>query len=154
MLFLHILLWYSHLTGAVPAGTKNNPEFPTYHHNVGSKVGVELDWQLARAGPGEALPGKPSVVRKLRPRLVFMAHWKVPANTITDIQLAQICIDGFADMKKSSEQYDFHKDNIPTVVTAFLTGKDLIIASSQKGGIALTYTDDGGIGPLVDECRK
>ncbi|KAF2447576.1 hypothetical protein P171DRAFT_227678 [Karstenula rhodostoma CBS 690.94] len=153
-LIFHILLWFSNLTGAVPAGTKNNPEFPTYHKNTGSKVGVELDWQLAKAGPEDVLPGKPAAAPKLGPRLVFMAHWTVPANTISDVQLAQICIDGYDDMVKSAEQYKFHPANYPTVVTAFLTGTDLIIASSQKGGVALTYTKDNGVGLLVDECLK
>jgi hypothetical protein len=152
-LFIHILLWFGNLTGAAPAGTKNNPEFPTHHPNTGSKVGVELDYQLARAGPEDVIPGKPSASPKLGPRLVFMAHWTVPANTISEVQLAQICIDGFADMVKNAKQYDFHRDNYPTVVTAFLTGTDLIIASSQKGGVALTYTKDNGVGLLVEECR-
>lgn len=152
-LFFHILLWFSNLTGAAPAGTKNNPEFPTHHANTGSKVGVELDYQLASAHAEKVIDGKPSASPKLGPRLVFMAHWTVPANSITDVQLAQICIDGFADMMKNAKQYDFHAANYPTVMTAFLTGTDLIIASSQKGGVALTYTRDNGIGPLVDECR-
>lgn len=152
-LLFHILLWFSNLTGAAPAGTKNKPEFPTYHKNVGSKVGVELDWQLAAAGPEDVIPGKPSATPKLSTRLVFLAHWKVPANAITDVQLAQICIDGYDDMLKSAKQYDFHKENYPTVMTAFHSGTDLIIASSQKGGVALTYTRDNDIGLLVEECR-
>ncbi|KAF1973545.1 hypothetical protein BU23DRAFT_554173 [Bimuria novae-zelandiae CBS 107.79] len=40
------------------------------------------------------------------------------------------------------------------MVTAFPTGTDLIIASSQKAGVALSYTRDNDVGLLVDECLK
>ena len=90
---------------------------------------------------------------KLGPRLVFIAHWTVPANTISDVQLAQICIDGYADMMESAKLYKFHPANYPTVMTAFLTGTDLIIASSQKGGVAPLYTKDNGLDLVVNACR-
>jgi hypothetical protein len=124
-LSFYILLWFSNLTNAV--GTKNNPEFPTYHAPTGSKVGVELDWQLAKAGSEATITGKPASTGKLQDRLVFMAHWTVP-RTLTDVQLVQICMDGFLDMMKSGAQYDMHKDNYPTVMTVFYSGTDLILA--------------------------
>jgi hypothetical protein len=71
-LSFYILLWFSNLADA--AGTKNNPDFPTYHAPTGSKVGVELDWQLAQAGNEAAIGGKPASAGRLQDRLVFMAH--------------------------------------------------------------------------------
>jgi hypothetical protein len=63
-------------------------------------------------------------------------------------------MDGYLDMMKSGAQYDMHKDNYPTVMTVFYSGTDLIIASYQKGGTALTYTRDPAVSNLVDQCLR
>lgn len=56
------------------------------------------------------------------------------------------------EMKENAKLYKIHKDDFPSVMTVFHFGTELILASSQKGGNAITYTRDNGVSRLVDEC--
>lgn len=130
---------------------KGAPDLAKEHHPVGSKTGVELDYMLAKAGAETLIPGKPESTGKLQNRLIFMAHYDVPGK-IEDVQLVKIAMDGYMDMLANAKQYNIHKDDLPSVMTVFHWGKELIIASSQKGGQALTYTRDNAVTQLVDRC--
>lgn len=57
-------------------------------------------------------------------------------------------------MKDNAKLYSIHKDDFPSVLTAFYYGDELILASSQKGGNAITYTRDNAVSALVDQCIK
>lgn len=152
-LFFYILLWFSNLTGAVPTGTKNQPAVSVRKPLVNGRVGVELDQQLALLAAEAPVNGNPNIETDLESRLVWMAYWRVPTK-LEDMQLVQIAMDGFMDMLKNAKQYDINRKVMPTVMTVFHSGKDLIIASSQKGGNALAYTRSTGIDLLVAGCRK
>ena len=153
LLLFHILLWFSNLTGAVPAGTKNRPDVAIRKRPVHSRVGVELDQPLAICPAEAPVNGNPDLQTDLQSRLIWMAYWRVPKK-LEDMQLVQIGMDGFMDMLESAKQYDINKKVIPTVMTVFHSGTDLILTSSQKGGNALAYTRSTGIDLLVAACRK
>ncbi|KAL5371964.1 hypothetical protein DPSP01_013861 [Paraphaeosphaeria sporulosa] len=84
-------------------------------------------------------------------RLIFMAHHKV-SHPISDLQLIKIAMDGFMDMLRNGELYEVGKKALPGVLTAFYFDNQIILASSQKGGSALTYTQGNGLDELVRAC--
>ena len=148
-LFLHILLWFQTAVEAV----KGVPDLVEYRKPISPKVGVELDYQLAKAGADTMIAGKPVSKGKMQQRLIFMSHYDVP-GTIPDVELVKIAMDGYMDMLASAKQYSIHKDDLPSVMTVFHWGKEIIVASSQKGGQAITYTRDNDVSTLVNECIK
>ncbi|KAF1975582.1 hypothetical protein BU23DRAFT_503543 [Bimuria novae-zelandiae CBS 107.79] len=147
-LLFHILLWFH---GFADAATKGAPNLKAYKAPVGDKVGVELDYALAKAGAENMIAGKPVSKGKMQNRLIFMAHYTVPGR-LTDPQLVQIAMDGYMDMLNSASQYDIHKTDLPSVMTVFYYSNEIIISSSQKGGQAITYTRDNAVSALVDQC--
>lgn len=146
-LLLHILLWFQPLAEAA----KGAPDLATYHRPTSPRVGVELDYELAKAGAEDMIAGKPVSKGKMQQRLIFMSHYDVPGK-IEDVELVKIAMDGYMDMIESAKQYNVHKDDLPSVMTVFHWGKEIIVASSQKGGQAITYTRDNAVSALVDQC--
>lgn len=84
-------------------------------------------------------------------RYIFMAHHKVPSE-LSDLQLVKIAMDGFMDMLTQGTQYELVHKEMPGVITAFYFDKQIILASSQVGGLSLTYTRGNGIKQLVEDC--
>ncbi|KAJ4347791.1 uncharacterized protein N0V89_009161 [Didymosphaeria variabile] len=80
-----------------------------------------------------------------------MAHHKV-SRPISDLQLIKIAMDGFMDMLRNGELYGVGRKALPGVLTAFYFDNQIILASSQKGGSALTYTRGNGLDELVRDC--
>ncbi|KAF2447983.1 hypothetical protein P171DRAFT_518989 [Karstenula rhodostoma CBS 690.94] len=117
-----------------------------------SRVGVELDQMLAAAKPGVQRENTPDTSSN-KATLIFMAHHKV-SSPVSDLQLIKIAMDGFMDMLRNGELYQIGKKVLPGVLTAFYFDNQIILASSQKGGSALTYRKDKdkGLMDLVKDC--
>jgi hypothetical protein len=115
------------------------------------KTGVELDYGLAKAGAEHMIARKPASKGNMQNRLVFMSHFKVPGK-LDDIKLVKLVMEGYKDMLDSAKQYNVHKGDLPSVMTGFHYGNEVILASSQKGGTALTYTRDNAVSALVNQC--
>lgn len=87
--FLHVFLWFNGVAEAV----KGAPDLKTRHKATG-KLGIELDYELAKAGAEDMIAGKPASRGKMQNRLIFMSHHKkVPK--LKDDELVQIAMDAY-----------------------------------------------------------
>lgn len=140
-LFFYIFLCFQCITAT---------DVRKYKKPTASRVDVQLDQMLAVADAEPQRPNTPNSGSK-GARLIFMAHHKV-SRPITDLQLIKIAMDGFMDMLRNGELYEVGKKALPGVLTAFYFDNQIILASSQKGGSALTYTRANGLDELVRDC--
>jgi hypothetical protein len=115
-----------------------------------SRVNVQLDQMLAVADAKPQRPNTPEVGSKGVP-LILMAHQKM-SHPISDLQLIKITMDGFMDMLRNGKLYGVGINSIPEVMTAFYFNNQIILASSQRRGRALTYTRGNDLDELVRDC--
>jgi hypothetical protein len=147
-LFFHILLCFNNFAEAA----KGAPELAKQHKAPNKhETGVELDYGLAKAGAEDMIAGKPASKGNMQNRLVFMSHHKLPGK-LDDVKLVKLAMEGYMDMLASAKQYNVFRGDLPSVMTVFYYGNEVIMASSQKGGTALTYTRDNAVSALVDQC--
>ncbi|KAF9738841.1 hypothetical protein PMIN06_012520 [Paraphaeosphaeria minitans] len=146
VLFFHIFLWFNNVAEA----DKGKPNLDKYHPGSG-RLGVELDYELAKAGAEDMIAGKPASKGKMQSRLIFISHL-TGVGRVEDDELAQIAMDGYLEMVQNANLYKINKADFPSVMTAFYYGNEIILASSQKGGTAITYTRDNAVSRLVEQC--
>ncbi|EHK49170.1 uncharacterized protein TrAtP1_000228 [Trichoderma atroviride] len=67
--------------------------------------------------------------------LVFSTHltFNEPVSSITNGQLAQMVEDARKEALVDLEQYDFNEKRLPSVITIFAFGNEVILSTSQKG---------------------
>ncbi|KAL7819167.1 hypothetical protein V8C44DRAFT_130287 [Trichoderma aethiopicum] len=94
-------------------------------------LGVRLDYELATVGTGDEPPNY-AVGSKV---LVFSTHltFNEPVSSITNGQLAQMLGDAWFEMGADGKQYGFGDTRLPSIMTFFAFGNEVILSSSQKG---------------------
>jgi hypothetical protein len=152
LLFFHTFLWLQCVIAVGGLGGKGNPNVGKFKApDSNNRVGVQLDQMLAEAPAEATVPRKPTAETNLRKRLVFMAHHQVP-GPISELHLIKIAMDGYMDMVYSVKQYRINTVDLPGVLTLFHFGNEIIMASSQKGGTALSWTRNNAVSALVEQC--
>lgn len=101
-------------------------------------LGIRLDRALALStGSKQPVPQSPSDSRSivLSSHLVFNSE----VSLISDGQLRQIVTDAYKEMEPALTQYGFRSRAQPAVMTILAVGREIFLASSQRGAVSFTY---------------